>query len=60
MQAGNVLQDSHSYLAVRRYSLKQLRAAVLAYARANFFLMHRTSLKGALALTPGHKEETAT
>jgi len=37
----------HGCLAARRYSLKQLRAAVLAYARANFFLMHRTSLKGA-------------
>ena len=30
-----------------RFSLKALRSAVLQYSRANFFLMHRTSLKGA-------------
>lgn len=30
-----------------RYSLKVLRDAVLVYAKSTFFLMHRTSLRGA-------------
>ena len=29
-----------------RYALAELRAAVLAYVKASFFLMHRTSLGG--------------
>jgi hypothetical protein len=29
-----------------RYALAELRAAVLAYVKSSFFLMHRTSLGG--------------
>ena len=35
-----------------RYSLTELREAVLKYAKATFFLMHRTSLRGAPWLAP--------
>ena len=34
----------------RRYNLRNLRQTVLRYIKSTFFLMHRTSLEGAVAL----------
>ncbi len=40
-----------------RYNLRNLRQTVLRYVKSTFFLMHRTSLEGAVAvLLPARKQ----